>query len=230
MALAIALLTTAACSDSNLLPTPTPTPTTCPTPSTIVPDPFGPIPCATAAEIASVNADVSIAFESDPTGPSLACEAAEDSADLTPLRKSIYDAILYMRQVRFDTPLPWTNESLYAWFVRSQRGIRVRNANSSCCDPPGVISISANLRDSRMSSIPGPLAVLVHETRHAEGFPHTCRNVNDNTIDELGAWGVQYYLMVWLGTHTPAATLDERSYSINRAGFLRSSFCFECAK
>lgn len=45
------------------------------------------------------------------------------------------------------------------------------------------------------------LALFVHEARHANGWPYTCGNL-DSTLDELGAWGVQYYLERWLAAHS----------------------------
>jgi hypothetical protein len=71
--------------------------------------------------------------------------------------------------------------------------------------------------------------MLVHEARHADAsLPHTCGNL-DNTIAELGSFGVQYSLMLWIGSHWPAATPAERDFALNRAALLRSfAFCREC--
>ena len=142
-----------------------------------------------------------------------------------------------MRQLEFDTPLPWTSDSLYGWFVSSIRGIRIRGdrGTSFCCDPEGVINIQAqNLAALRYPSdcqYVGTLMVLfVHEVRHNNGFPHTCfvdlgtgprpdtrisrsqeefagvvPGSNDDTIAQLGAWGVQYHLDIFLGSHSDPA-------------------------
>jgi hypothetical protein len=73
-----------------------------------------------------------------------------------------------------------------------------------------------------------PLAVLVHEARHIEAGPHTCSS-SDNTIAELGASGVQYYLMLWLGEHsTDILSQADREYCLSNAASLKLGFCQEC--
>jgi hypothetical protein len=57
-------------------------------------------------------------------------------------------------------------------------------------------------------------ALFIHEARHNEGYGHTCTTgpragQNDNTIAELGAWGVEYYFTLWLGTHTDPHVVPE---------------------
>jgi hypothetical protein len=103
---------------------------------------------------------------------------------------------------------------------------------SFCCDPPDTINILipedtpnnfCALATNRW--IKGPdfacglrdfVVLLVHEARHNEGKPHTCNRpenlidpdcnetkpCSDNTLSELGAWGVQYYLLKWLADHS----------------------------
>ena len=44
-------------------------------------------------------------------------------------------------------------------------------------------------------------ALFVHEARHNNGKPHTC-GANDQTLDELGAWGAQYYLGIWTALYS----------------------------
>jgi hypothetical protein len=110
------------------------------------------------------------------------------------------------RRLSFDAALPWTPKSLYQWMVSAIRGIRFRGDIdvSFCCDPAGTINVQTrNLAATQFPSdfrwVATLLVLIVHEARHNEGFPHTC-GANDNTISELGAWGVQYYLDVFLGS------------------------------
>ena len=42
------------------------------------------------------------------------------------------------------------------------------------------------------------MALFAHEARHNEGLPHTCGTFNDQTISELGAWGIEHYLFEWM--------------------------------
>lgn len=168
-------------------------------------------------------------FLDDPTAGTLVCRAAEGSADLTRLQERAFQSLLLMKNLTFDTPLPWTSQSLWEWFTSEVRGIRFRGQQSFCCEDTRVIvlGVSATYEDG----FPTLLEGLVHEARHADNrHPHTCGTSADLTIDELGAYGVQYYLNVWLAQHSgDALTETERRYSANRAEWMRAfSFCREC--
>jgi hypothetical protein len=205
----------------------------CPPPA-YVPAPSGPLPCPTAAEIEEIRADVPIAFEVDPTAGTFVCTAAAGSADLTRLQERTFQALLLMRRLEFDAPLPWTAQELYPWFVHAVRGVRFRATNLSfCCDPAGVIVIAVHpeRNESWGDGFPTLIEGLVHEARHAEGgHPHTC-GYDDRTLEELGAWGVQFWLNVWMGLHSTGGVLrpPERAYCLNRAAWLASGdFCLDC--
>jgi hypothetical protein len=86
-----------------------------------------------------------------------------------------------------------------------------------CCDPPGVINIQAlNTRgefnftkwiDPQVNGgAMNLMALMVHEARHANGFFHTCGTpvTKDNTLAQVGAWGVQYYLETYLSNNLTA--------------------------
>ena len=158
--------------------------------------------CPTLAEIQQIDRDLALDFSDDPTRGTIVCRASEGSADLTLLQRRTYKALLVMRDhLSFDAPLAWTSQAIYQWLVRAIRGIRFRNdiGASFCCDPAGIINIrttvgTAQLGDvwGRWPSTRGFVALIVHEARHNEGYPHTCGAL-DNTISELGAWGVQYH-------------------------------------
>lgn len=64
---------------------------------------------------------------------------------------------------------------------------------------------------------------------HIDVGGHTCGYTKDNTIAELGAFGVVYYLMMWAAEHDPRSTAEERAYALNQAASLRCAvFCQEC--
>jgi hypothetical protein len=170
--------------------------------------------CPTAAEIQSILADISFTFEVDPTAGTLACRASEGSLDLSPLKKRAYQSFLIMKYIAFDAPLPWTEKSLYAWFVGSIKGVRLRSdiPNSFCCGPLNTINIlvadnsylmlTDRWIDPQMGGgLMDTMVLYVHEARHNEGYGHMCPGGNDRTLSEMSAWGVQYYLLQWLAQH-----------------------------
>ncbi len=175
--------------------------------------------CPTAAEIASVDAALSIQFEDDPSAPTLVCTVAEGSQNLTQLQKNTYNTILLMRELEFDQPLPWTPKQLYQWFIDAVDGIRFRGniPYSFCCEPDKIINIRVAdnfgaIHDERWGNFGDSgtnggmyvfMGLLIHEARHGEGnYPHTCSFSKDNTIAEMGAWGVHYYFFKWLAYHS----------------------------
>jgi len=200
--------------------------------------------CPSKADIASIDKDLKLLFEWDSTSREPpACTAAAGSVNLSPMRKRVYNTLLLMRQIEFDRPLPWTTQPLYRWFVGAVRGIRFRAdiQNSSCCGPDLLLNIAApNLATSFTDrwvepsvhgGLDGFLLVLVHEARHADGnHPHTCGS-KDQTLAELGSWGVQYYLARWLIEHTDQSFFSSGSTNYNDSLgrqaelLLRSSFC-----
>jgi uncharacterized repeat protein (TIGR01451 family) len=199
--------------------------------------------CPTAAEIAAIRSEEPISVETTP-GP-LVCTAAAGSADLDAVQERTYQALLVMRTIRFSQPLPWTSLTLWDWFRSVTRGVRVKDlpfgTGGYCCDPAGVI-VSGNTGFLDVNRWADParnfnapvyplITTFVHEARHAEGPVHECPP-DDNTISELGAWGVQYYLEAWMALFTgdfltspdihPALYRDVEIY---RAGVWRIHGC-----
>lgn len=216
-------------SNDHRMTAPTPAPVaSCPRPEYVA-APTGGWPCPSAAEIDALRSSVRIEVIDDPTAPALVCRAADGSADLSRLEERLYQALLLMRRVQFDAPLPWTSRTLWEWFTDEVRGIRLRGSDTYCCDAGRVIVLG--VRSSYEPGFPTLVEGLVHEARHADRqHPHTCGASADNTIAELGAYGVQYYLNVWLAEHSgPYVTEEEKRYSRNRADWMRVfSFCAEC--
>lgn len=165
--------------------------------------------CPPAADVAAINAGLSLSFESDPTGGTLVCTAATGSANLTRAQERAYQALRVMRQLQFTRSLPWTSLQLYAWLKQQIVGIRFRGdiSLSFCCSPARVINIQLQnlvaLSTTRWidpqigSGLNSLVAVITHEARHSEGPGHTCAGGNDATYRELGAWGIQRDLYLW---------------------------------
>jgi hypothetical protein len=189
--------------------------------------------CPTADQVAAVNGDLRLEFDSDPTAREpLACRSSHGSRDLSPMKRRVYNTLLLMQHLQFDQPLPWTGEPLYRWLTSAIRGIRFRAdvKNSFCCNPERVINLAvgpaATPTDRWVDPALGPavgmygqMLLVVHEARHADGHPHSCGS-NDRTLEELGSWGVQYYLHRWLTEHTDQAFFSSgpRNYNVNLKG------------
>jgi len=183
-------------------------------------------------------------FTSDPSAGELVCTAAQGSRDLTNLQERAYQAVLMFTWMQFDTPVPWTNQALDAWFAHAIHGIDFRGdaQYSYCCEPGSVLVIQTNNLyvltrtgdlNQTWDAVRGLAALYVHEARHNEGYVHTCSTgeragQNDNTPAELGAWGVQYYFLLWLGMHSDPAVIPEPFRSAARrdaTSMLARFFC-----
>jgi hypothetical protein len=167
--------------------------------------------CPTAAEIAEVDSKITFRFQADPTAGVDVCTAAAGSADLTREQKNAYNAILIMKHLSFDAPLPWTEKTLYDWFTDTISGIEYRSdiTTHSCCGTPPVIRIRAELHtfySDRWTAVGRLMALYVHEARHTY-MAHQCEKGVDNRIAELGAYGVEARLYEWLAYHSDPAVL-----------------------
>ncbi len=161
--------------------------------------------CPAAADIAEVDSKIKMSFEADPTSGRLVCTTAVGSADLTREQKNAYNAILIMKKIKFDAPLPWTDQPLYDWFTGTIQGIRYRSdiASHSCCGTPPTINIRAELHafySDRWTAVGALMRLYVHEARHTF-MAHQCQG-RDNTLAELGAYGVEARLYEWLAYHS----------------------------
>ena len=171
--------------------------------------------CPTAAQVAAVNRDLRLDFEFDATAREpLACRSSERLSRPSPMKRRVYNTLRLMQQIEFDQPLPWTKAPLYRWLTTTIRGIRFRSdiTNSFCCNPERVINLAPNTvvndtdrwLDPALGAaigLSGWMPLIVHEARHADGYPHTCGSKN-RTIEELGGWAAHYYLLRWLTEHT----------------------------
>jgi Repeat of unknown function (DUF5648) len=185
--------------------------------------------CPTPAEVATVNAELALSFETDPSAPALVCHASQGSVDLTLMKRRAYRTLLAMKRAVFDAKLPWADtRSVWTWLVNESgvTGIRFRSdiATSSCCSPANTINVlvTANsylaLTDLwNQNNIAGGLgdvmALIVHEARHNQGLPHTC-GTNDQTLEEMGAWGAQTSFWQWIAAHSDHNYLQPNSPTI----------------
>ncbi len=99
--------------------------------------------CPTTEQIAAINQQLDLLFETDPSSGMTARSAENDSANLTPTRRRVYMSLIVAQHLEFTDPLPWTELKLYNWLANSIEGIRFRDdiQNSFCCGPPGYINI-----------------------------------------------------------------------------------------
>jgi hypothetical protein len=128
---------------------------------------------------------------------------------------------------------------------------------SWCCDPGAIIHLNYTLDNVILTKNawvdgtgdPGPggdmgpglsdfMGLYIHEARHADnnfGILHDCANkTKDNTVAEMGAYGVEYYYFYWLAYHSDRDFLlapgfnpnTYRQAAIFDANFVRSiGFC-----
>jgi uncharacterized protein (TIGR03437 family) len=115
----------------------------------------------------------------------------------------------YMDQGRSNY-LPWTNLRLYDWVKSKVAGFNfIPGASFSCCTTiNGKTMMFGRVLDTLslsfyrdFSGISGGIAVIAHEARHVDGFPHVgcCPagpNACDQTYDEknLSPYGIQSWL------------------------------------
>ena len=167
----------------------------------------------------------------DVSAGTLVCRAADGSRDLTREQERLYQSLLLLKQLQFDAPLPWTPQSVWEWFVGDIDAIEVVSTGlSSCCGPPGTMHLAA--AQVEPSGFPTDVFGIVHEARHADGKLHDCGS-RDETIAELGAFGVEYYFALWVADHVvaPNLTTAERDYARMVAADLRGgggAFCAAC--
>ena len=192
--------------------------------------------CPTLAELAWVASIEALTFTSDPSAGGMVCSAALGSRDLTLLQKRAYQAVLLFSWIRFDSPLPWTDEELDGWLAHAIHGVDFRDdaQYSFCCEAGGIIVVQTNnlwvltasgLREIWQATL-SLAALIAHEARHNEGYGHTC-GAWDETVAELGSWGLQYYFLLWVGTHSDPSVVSEpfRTAAARTAAGMGRFFC-----
>jgi hypothetical protein len=203
--------------------------------------------CPTKAQLQEIDSVVLLRFDSDPTARQGigACHESKDSRDLTAFQKRVYNSIRLLKEVSFDEALPWTSKSLFDWFAEAAETVVFRDeiSLSFCCRPDGVINLrTRGLAISETDRFIDPrlddgiatfILLLLHETRHAEGFRHTCGTNADLRLTEMGAWGLQYSLDVWMADHGDptyfaAPDTDYRQFFMDDAErIVQAYFCLQ---
>lgn len=256
VALTLAVLMTAglvlspACADP-MYPTPpepgcsgvTPSSDTCDTSTARLAIPDLPeLPCPTPGEIEEIQAEIPVTVNSDVSAGVLACRASDGSVDLTVVENLVYQTLLFLRRVRFDRPLPWTNQPVYDWLRATiPNGIVIESSgvSRSCLSCQGPIHIVFTFYDSLRPTVYYlGHTLFVHEARHANGWRHTCgynaehrQYVRDRSVAEMGGFGLHYLLAYWLGHYSHESTAVREYYAKHAAQLLGGgSFCCECGK
>ena len=179
--------------------------------------------CPTSEEVSRIDSEVRIDFSGDPTRSRRpACPAAPGGVELSRLQQRMYQALLLMQRIEFDGPLPWTTRAtLYEWFVRAVRGVRLTpDRTFLCCSPTGVIHVAGvhglydetgvfdseeafEFPDWRAANMVQFIGLMLYMARYAEGIPNACAT-SDKTIAEGGAAAVQYSFMLFLANRVRA--------------------------
>ena len=200
---------------------------------------YADLPCPLAADVEAVRGDVAITFDDVAWSP-VVCEDVPNSMPLTYFEERVYQALIFMRNVRFSTPLPekWTGgRELYDWFRQAIRGIVVeRGDRAYCCSPEKVIRLgmgdTSTIPVWRRTVVESWVPGIVHEARHADiHIPHTCptNHSKDAHTTDMGACGVQSWLMVWIAEYSDAPAETREWYRYSSKSFRFSAFCDECS-
>jgi hypothetical protein len=210
----------------------------CGAPPPAVPEPVVARPCPQPAELAQVDREIATFFRGDPTSGVLYCRGSEGSADLTYVQATVYDALLFLKGLHFDAPLPWTPKPLYDWL---RGGVKEVVTEVSANDwrraylVGGAVHIvyPPTIRPVEPLTLAAlPFSLLVHEARHTDGLPsHNCGDLADQRVDDMRAYGVQYYLYKWIAEHSDASG-DVRQWADRMAWETRAgpAFCAECQR
>jgi hypothetical protein len=169
--------------------------------------------CPAPMELERFNTDFDIVFEPELHFPHYACQNGTGPNGNVNPQLAFYQALRVIHSLQFDTTLPWTDQTLYNWLKSTIDGAVLNETEVSyCCDPTNRIVIKAFLlhqddyqfwvNPQSGSGLIGFIGLLVHEARHAEIGGHTC-GTDDETLEELGAWGTQYYLYKFMAENTP---------------------------
>jgi hypothetical protein len=188
--------------------------------------------CPTAAEVASLD-PIRIEFDTATRSGALVCRAADGSVDMTAIQRYAYRGMLFLKNTRFNAPLPWTSGDAWQWFVGLDPRVYFFSAtgasNCSNCQR-GTAEVNINLDGGVNLTWPNLVTlagILVHEARHIEVGMHRC-GVNDFRADDLEAFGVHYYYRVWVSQRTDPATLpaEYRPYlDWSNCAMRNSAFC-----
>jgi hypothetical protein len=185
--------------------------------------------CPSDLELDRFNTDFHILFDSADPFPPYECQDGTGPGGQVNPKLALYQGLRAIHALQFSQALPWTEHGLYEWLREAIHGIVVTDTEySHCCAAGKKIVLKADLlyqldyqvwgNPQSGGGLMGLIGLIVHEARHAEIGGHTCGS-DDCTLEELGAWGVQYYLYLYMAENTPAAffTQQQRQMTLNHA-------------
>ncbi|MDP6349967.1 MAG: hypothetical protein QF719_02515 [Chloroflexota bacterium] len=154
-----------------------------------------------------------------------------DTADLTFIQERTYQAVLLLRRISFSRALPWTDLSLYDWFISSIDGIIFKSdfgGAGYCCDPARYMWINpwsyrcrpifGSAPTSACAAMENYVRALVHEARqvHPEHRRHNCPDgAFDLNVAEGGAYAIEARFIEWMalyGDRSFFTDLDGNTY------------------
>lgn len=164
--------------------------------------------CPTAAELATVS-DVRLELIGVAASRPVVCRASEGSADMTYHQRKLRQALILMKELRFDAPLPWTNDrTLWDWFRGLGVGMNVvmDDTNATCCGGDRMIhlTVGSTTAEPALAGIEmlHLIGFLIHEARHIQVGHHPCQRIFDNRISDLGAYGSENVYIQFLARHS----------------------------
>ncbi len=174
--------------------------------------------CPSIEEMESITRDFNIFISHEPNAFNCTEGGDESSLQLT-----IYNVFRLMKEVPFSKELVWSQEhdNLYDW-MKSLNLTRIEflESNSSFDNSYAtgtIINIHSNdLDDAQYRKVVDQqtgngaiflMVLLVHEAWHTDlagniGHLGKCGSGNDNNLEEMGSWAVQYYLLHQLAEDT----------------------------
>jgi len=193
--------------------------------------------CPTQMELERFKTDFDTVFEPELQFPQYACQNGTGTDGNVNPQLAFYQALRVIHSLQFDANLPWTDQTLYNWLKSTIDGVILNETELSyCCDPENRIVIKASLLNQKDyqfwvnpqsgSGLIGLIGLLVHEARHAEIGGHTC-GTDDETLEELGAWGTQYYLYKFMAENTPKGYFTDlqRQIAMSHANTALNRIC-----
>jgi hypothetical protein len=185
--------------------------------------------CPSESELERFTSDFHILFDEKISYPPYDCHNGKGPEGEVNPRLAFFQGLRVIHALQFNKPLPWTDLTLYQWLKGAIRGIVITDAEySHCCTSDMEIVLKADLllqpdyqfwiNPQSGSGLIGLIGLIVHEARHAEVGGHTCGS-DDATLEELGAWGTQYYLFLYMAqnAHPGFFTEDQRQIALNHA-------------
>ena len=195
--------------------------------------------CPPQDELEILERDFPVLYEPARGGPFVpySCSGTISRGTALSDALTVYQALRVIRHMKLSEPLPWTDLHPYEW-LKSKIGAIIVSSTATydhCCHavdvsgkPEGTLAItiqkaSDSLLEWRTSwvspqagvGLDGLVLLIFHEARHVD-VPHTCGS-GDATLDEMGAWGVQYTVAKWIADRRIEIGTNISSYYQNAA-------------